>query len=120
MRRRALVLAVLSALLLGLAACDLPNRAVLTSDAPDPDIAWDGQQYVLHTTNSTYGNVPTWTSTDLANWTYRGDALPTLPAWADSGWTWAPTSIRRADGKWFLYFSAAVRGQRTPAGEPVK
>ena len=114
MRRHLFLLFVLLLAVGGLAACQLPNRTALSTDAPDPDIIWNGQQYVLHTTNSQFGNVPTWTSTDLAHWTYAGDALPTLPAWADPGWTWAPTSIRRADGKWFLYFSAAVRGQRKP------
>jgi hypothetical protein len=95
-------------------------QTALSTDAADPDITWDGRQYVLHTTNTGYGNVPAWTSSDLSNWTFAGDALPKLPTWADAGWTWAPTSIRRADGRWFLYFSAAVKGKRTKNGQPLK
>src|SRR4051794_28463884 len=120
MRRRVVILLAFCLALVGVAACDLPNQTALSADAADPDITWDGHQYVLHTTNSAYGNVPTWKSTDLANWSYVGDALPKLPSWADGGWTWAPSSIRRADGKWFLYFSAAVKGQKTANGLPLK
>src|ERR1700712_4406439 len=118
MRRRFAV--ALLALVLPLAACTLPNATTLASDAADPDIAWDGAGYVLHTTNTPYGNVPTWTSSDLGGWTFAGDALPRLPAWAEPGWTWAPSVIRRDDGTWFLYFSAAVRGRKTANGEPLK
>lgn len=117
---RRYLLALFAACLVPLAGCTLPNATRLTVDAPDPNVRWDGSQYVLQTTNSNYGNVPTWTSPDLGNWTFAGDALPQLPAWAQPGWTWAPTSIRRSDGKWFLFFSAAVRGRATANGEPLK
>lgn len=120
MRRRVVVLLTLCLVLVGLTACELPNQTALSTDAADPDVTWDGSQYVLHTTNTAYGNVPTWTSTDLNNWTFVGDALPKLPTWAEPGWTWAPTSIRRADGKWFLYFSASVRGRKTVNNMPLK
>jgi hypothetical protein len=120
MRRRLLALAALSLSCFGVAACTLPNQTKLATDAADPDVTWDGHQYVLHTTNTSFGNVPTYTSPDLATWTFAGDALPHLPAWADPGWTWAPSSIRRADGKWFLYFSAAVHGRTTSGGQPLK
>src|ERR1700712_1429997 len=118
MRRRFAV--ALLALVLPLAACTLPNATTLASDVADPDIAWDGARYVLHSTNTPYGNVPTWTSTDLGTWTFTGDALPTLPRWAEPGYPWAPTSIRRPDGKWFLFFSAAVRGKTTANGSKLK
>lgn len=104
----------------GLTACTLPNATSLAADVADPDVTWDGSRYVLHATNTAHGNVPTWTSPDLSTWAFAGDALPTLPKWAEPGWTWAPSSIRRSDGKWFLYFSAAVRGRRTANGQPLK
>jgi hypothetical protein len=103
-----------------LAACTLPNQTSITTDVADPDIAWDGARYVLHSTNTPYGNVPTWTSTDLGKWTFTGDALPKLPTWAAPGWTWAPSALRRPDGTWFLFFSAAVRGRTTTGGQPLK
>ncbi len=120
MRRRVAILFVIVLGLVGPAACAFQTQTSLTADAADPDVTWDGHQYVLHTTNTHYGNVPTWTSPDLANWTFVGDALPTLPAWAEGGYTWAPSSVRRADGTWLLYFSASVRGKRTVNDAPLK
>lgn len=120
-RRHLLALSLaLAAPAVGLTACTLPHATSITADVADPDVTWDGRRYVLHSTNTAHGNVPTWTSTDLGSWTFAGDALPRLPAWAEPGWTWAPSSVRRADGKWFLYFSAAVRGRKTSNGEPLK
>jgi hypothetical protein len=120
LRVRRLLLASLAAVAVPLAGCTLPNASRLATDAADPSVRWDGTQYVLQTTNNAYGNVPTWTSPDLGTWTFAGDALPTLPSWAQPGWTWAPTSIQRSDGKWFLFFSAAMRGRTTANGEPLK
>src|SRR4051794_17203197 len=120
MRVRRFLLASLVTCAVPLAGCTLPNATRLTTDAADPSVRWDGARYVLQTTNNGYGNVPTWTSPDLGTWTFAGDALPTLPSWAEPGWTWAPTSIRRSDGKWFLFFSAAVRRRQTGHGQPLK
>jgi hypothetical protein len=118
--RRCLLLIILAVTGFTGVACTPPNRTSITSDVADPDVAWDGARYVLHSTNTPYGNVPTWTSTDLGKWTFTGDALPTLPSWAQPGWTWAPSAMRRPDGMWFLFFSAAVRGRTTSFGQPLK
>src|SRR5947209_4198080 len=120
MRARRLLLVSVLAAAVPFAGCTLPNATRLAADAADPSVRWDGARYVLQTTNNAYGNVPTWTSSDLGTWKFSGDALPKLPAWAQPGWTWAPTSIRRNDGTWFLYFSAAVRGRTTANGQPLK
>lgn len=50
--------------------------------------------------------VPTYSSTDLAHWRYRGDAFAARPSWlkADAG-IWAPEVVHR-DGRWYLYYTA--------------
>jgi hypothetical protein len=118
-RRLASALVAVLAGTAGLAACGAPPTT-LADEAADPDVAVDAGIYLLHATNTPHGNVPTWTSTDLATWRFAGDALPTLPRWAEPGWTWAPSAARRPDGRWVLFFSAAVRGHRTPNGQPLK
>jgi len=52
-------------------------------------------------------NLPTFSSTDLVNWTYAGDALPHKPAWvkADAG-MWAPDVVFLGD-KYLLYYTAS-------------
>ena len=54
-------------------------------------------------------NVPVVTSTDFIHWTAPIDALPTLPAWAARGFTWAP-DIHRFANSYALYFTAQVKG----------
>lgn len=52
-------------------------------------------------------NLPTFSSTDLVNWKYAGDAFGTKPAWikADAG-MWAPDVVFRG-GKYLLYYTAS-------------
>jgi beta-xylosidase len=54
-------------------------------------------------------NVPMFKSLDLINWTYQGDAFPTLPSWASSGWTWAP-EVLQVGGQFVLYFTIRATG----------
>ncbi|MEE6261632.1 glycoside hydrolase family 43 protein [Plantactinospora sonchi] len=76
-------------------------------DSPDPQaVLVDGTWYLVHT-NSGGQNVPVLTSTDLVTWTPAGDALPTLPRWADPGRTWAPEIITSNPGHYRLYYTAA-------------
>jgi beta-xylosidase len=44
------------------------------------------------------------TSPDLVSWTGTHDALPSLPGWASSGWTWAPTVLARGS-TYVLYYT---------------
>ena len=62
-------------------------------DFPDPSVITVGDRYYAFSTNSNAGDVQVITSTDLAHWSFVGNALPALPAWANAGSTWAPSVI---------------------------
>ncbi|MBV1851377.1 family 43 glycosylhydrolase [Catellatospora sp. NEAU-YM18] len=84
---------------------------VIGSDFPDPDVSRFDGTYYAYSTNNGYGNVPVASASSLTGaWTRRGNALPTLGAWASGGLTWAPDVSRRADGKYLLYYTARSTG----------
>jgi hypothetical protein len=76
-------------------------------DFPDPFVLRVGSTYFAYATNSTEGNIQIIESTDLTHWSAVGNALPTLPTWAEAGGTWAP-SVLQIGGTFLLYYSAAV------------
>ena len=78
----------------------------LAVDAPDPDMLVAEGAIHLFSTNTSAANVPVWRTPDLKSWEFVGDALPSLPAWANpfGGTTWAP-SVRRVGDRYVLYFS---------------
>jgi beta-xylosidase len=80
-------------------------------DFPDPFVLRVGNLYVAYATNSTEGNIQIIDSTDLVHWTAVGNALPTLPSWAEPGGTWAP-SVLQVGGTFVLYYVAMVAGAR--------
>ncbi|MEU4381945.1 family 43 glycosylhydrolase [Micromonospora echinofusca] len=83
---------------------------VIASDFPDPDVVKFGGTYYAYSTNNGHGNVPVATASSLTGaWTRRGDAMPTLGAWANGGLTWAPDVSQRADGRYLLYYTARSR-----------
>jgi beta-xylosidase len=87
---------------------DLPGlyrNPVWSKNFPDPGVLLVDGTYYAYATNGPSGNAPLITSTDLVHWTERGDALPTIGAWAVSGWTWAPEVIA-VDGGYVLYYTA--------------
>jgi arabinan endo-1,5-alpha-L-arabinosidase len=54
-----------------------------------------------------FHNVPMFTSTDLVNWNYAGDAFPVKPSWvAPTGGIWAP-EVAYSDGQYRLYYGAS-------------
>ena len=85
------------------------HAAVITADAPDPDVVMDGNQFLAYTTNTTLGNVPVWRSTDLGAWTFVRDALPFVGSWAYPGATWAPTVARVGTLRWVMFYVAVDR-----------
>ncbi|MET8463705.1 family 43 glycosylhydrolase, partial [Micromonospora zamorensis] len=85
------------------------TNPVVKTDAPDPQAIQVGDTWYLFHTNSGGRNVPVLTSTDLVDWTEAGDALPTLPDWADAGKTWAPEAIQLAPEVFLLYYTVAGR-----------
>jgi arabinan endo-1,5-alpha-L-arabinosidase len=98
----------------------LPSGALAESCA-DPDVlrgqGADRHWYLYCTTDALTAselgpdgrpllhNVPMFSSLDLINWTYEGDAFPTKPAWV-SGFVWAP-EITYRNGKYMLYYGAS-------------
>lgn len=83
------------------------TNPVYQADTPDPQaIQVNGTWYLVHT-NTGGQNVPVLTSPDLVDWTPAGDALPTLPSWAQAGRTWAPEIMAVAPNQYVLYYAAA-------------
>ena len=127
-------LLALSALLLGaptraLAAGSYANPlapplgggAVVESCA-DPSVMYgaegEGRWYLYCTTDPLHGGdrdgagnlnfhlIPMFSSVDLVNWTYEGDAFTTRPAWlAPGSGMWAP-EIAHVNGDYHLYYTA--------------
>jgi hypothetical protein len=90
------------------------HQPVLTENFPDPHIIKVGDRYIAYSTTTARKNVPVAVSTDLVTWRRLNDrakprelhdAMPTLPAWAGTGFTWAPEVLPVASG-YRLYFSA--------------
>ena len=83
------------------------ENAVIRRDFPDPGIIRVGDTYYAYSTNAASRNVPLATSTDLVNWDYQADAMPSLPSWAQLGgsYVWAPEVIE-IDGRYHLYYTA--------------
>ena len=95
---------------------ETPFVPVLRADFPDPFILRHGGEYLAYATNSERGrsNVQMAASPDLVRWTQLRDAarpgrlhdaMPTLPAWAKRGHTWAPEVLGTERG-FVLYFTA--------------
>jgi GH43 family beta-xylosidase len=85
---------------------------VITSgaDQPDPFMLVHGGKYYLFTSNGTEpDNVPVEEASTIGHWGPVVDALPTLPAWAAHGFTWAP-DVHRFGRSYVLYFTALVKG----------
>ncbi|MGO8863880.1 MAG: glycoside hydrolase family 43 protein [Acidimicrobiales bacterium] len=78
-------------------------------DFPDPFVLRVGNTYLAYATNSAEGNIQIIESTDLSHWSAVGNALPTLPAWAEPGRTWAP-SVLQIGSIFVLYYAAVVAG----------
>ncbi len=71
------------------------HNPVLDINFPDPTVINMNGTYYAYATNSTHDgkmmNIQVASSTDLFNWTYIGDALPTKPTWASTTQNyWAP------------------------------
>lgn len=93
-----------------------PFVPALRVDFPDPFVMQDGTAVLAYATNTDRGriNVPMAISRDLTTWTQLRDAanpeqphdaMPTLPAWAKRGLTWAPEVIKTGNS-YVLYYTA--------------
>ncbi|HEY1739610.1 MAG TPA: glycoside hydrolase family 43 protein, partial [Acidimicrobiia bacterium] len=108
--------AAVSALNSGAASCSNAladaTGAAFPYDFPDPSVITVGGRYYGFSTNSGAGDVQVITSTDLVHWSFVGNALPALPAWASAGSTWAPAVIH-------LGATAAQPAQPATPGTPA-
>jgi beta-xylosidase len=88
-----------------------PNP-VHSGDFADPFVLPDHSVYYAYATNLAGTNVPMLRSADLKTWTPAGDAMPTLPSWAErrKRHTWAPAVVR-IDDHYVLFYS--TRDQRS-------
>jgi hypothetical protein len=89
-----------------------PGQTVLGGplDWGDPAIVAFGRSYYLFSTQPLpWVNVPVEIGTNGGAWGPVEDALPVLPAWAQSGQTWSP-EVHRFGDRWVLYFAAQIRG----------
>ncbi len=77
-------------------------------DFPDPDVIAVGSTYYAYATNSVVGNIQIAESSNLTQWTAVGNALPALPAWASSHYTWAP-AVADIAGTFVLYYAADLK-----------
>jgi beta-xylosidase len=87
---------------------ELTTAPAYQSDFPDPFILRGGKHYYAYGSQSGAMNVQVMRSSDRATWTRSRDALPELPAWAESGGTWAPTVLPRHHG-YVLYYTVRHR-----------
>lgn len=81
-------------------------------DFPDPDVVLFGHTYYAYATNSVAGNIQIITSTDLSHWVSVGNALPSLPGWAEANETWAP-SVTSRNGSYLMYYTAEFAPSET-------
>ncbi len=80
-------------------------------DQEDPVILHTHGRYYLYTSQSALSsiNLPVTSGTGVGAWGPVTDALPTLPAWAAPGLTWAP-EIHQFGSTYVLYYTAIVAG----------
>lgn len=85
------------------------RNPVFATDFPDPFVLAVDGTYYAYATNANGPNVQVVSSTDLRRWILYRDALPSLPAWAAAGKTWAPSVLRVSAIDYVLYYSARNR-----------
>ena len=81
------------------------SNPVINENVPDPFILKANGRYYAYVTNGNGADVPLYTSRDLVNWTYYGDALGGQPKWARGGLTWAPEVMQFAQNRYVLYYT---------------
>jgi len=61
-------------------------------------------------------SIPSYRSTNLVDWEFQGEALPTKPAWIGDGDMWAPDVVK-VGGSYHLYYTATET--TGPGGGPA-
>lgn len=79
----------------------------IDQDFADPSVLVDGGTAYAFATNTPGFTIRAATSTNMTSWKLSDtDPLPVLPAWAQSGKTWAPGVARVSDGHYVMYITA--------------
>jgi hypothetical protein len=81
---------------------------VYGGDFADPFLLRVGDRNFAYATNTADANVPLIESGDGPVGRYRGDVLPTLPAWSGPGRVWAPSVVPVGDA-YVLHYTTTVR-----------
>jgi beta-xylosidase len=79
--------------------------AVYPGSFPDPSILVAKGRYYAYSTQSGGENIQVISSSDLLHWSARRDALPVLPSWAQTGFTWAPAVAHNPTGGYEMFYS---------------
>jgi hypothetical protein len=89
------------------ARATLTWQPVYNHDFPDPSVMTYNQTEYAYSTNSGVLEIPWASSVDSVNWQSGGtDALPSLPAWAAAGATWAPSVEQNGAGQFVMFYAA--------------
>ncbi len=88
-------------------------QAVYCADFADPFVlrteSLVGSRLFTYATNTGTRHLPVLSSPTLLRSEEVRDALPTLPAWSREGAVWAPSVLRRGDGRLVLYYTTTDR-----------
>ncbi len=89
---------------------------VFAFDFPDPFVLPVDGTYYAYSTNAGAGDIQVAQSPDLRQWSFVGNALAGLPAWAGPNRTWAPAVLARptAFGPVYVAYYAARAGRDGP------
>jgi beta-xylosidase len=84
---------------------------VYPGDFADPFVLTADSMYYAYATNHGSSHVPMMQSADLVNWIPAGDAMPTLPTWAETGrrLTWAP-AVLAVNQHYVLFYTTRDHG----------
>ena len=96
------------------ASAPVPHRPlgsgpVYSGDFPDPSVLLVGDRYFAYATQSGPFHLQVISSPDLLHWSAPREALPVLPVWARSGYTWAPAAAAAPGGGYELFYAARDR-----------
>jgi beta-xylosidase len=80
------------------------DAPIYKGDFPDASVVLVNGTYWAYATGSAGLNLQAMSSPDLHTWSTPTDPLPTLPAWATPGRTWAPGALHRG-GRFLLYYT---------------
>jgi beta-xylosidase len=99
----------LLALLIGLSSAQKATMTytnpVYANDFPDPFVLRVEKTYYAYATNGGGNDIQLARSSNLVDWSYLGNALGPLPAWASGGLTWAP-EVAAVPSGFAMYYTA--------------